>query len=80
LLDKKDPSKILYRTHDPLFEPTTAYEKQGIVNNVVFPCGAVILRHQLYVYYGGADKVVGVASIDVDLLIEGLVREAKNGN
>ena len=29
-------------------------------------------RHQLYVYYGGADKVVGVASIDVDFLIEWL--------
>jgi predicted GH43/DUF377 family glycosyl hydrolase len=80
LLDLKDPSKILYRTHDPLLEPTPAYERQGIVPNVVFPCGAVVLRHQLYVYYGGADKVVGVASIDVDLLIEGLVREAKFGN
>jgi predicted GH43/DUF377 family glycosyl hydrolase len=79
LLDLKDPSKILYRTHDPLLEPTPAYERQGIVPNVVFPCGAVVLRHQLYVYYGGADKVVGVASIDVDLLIEGLVREAKFG-
>jgi predicted GH43/DUF377 family glycosyl hydrolase len=79
LLDLKDPSKILYRTHDPLLEPTPAYEKQGVVPNVVFPCGAVILRHQLYVYYGGADKVVGVASIDVDLLVEGLVREAGFG-
>jgi predicted GH43/DUF377 family glycosyl hydrolase len=79
LLDLKDPSKILYRTHDPLLEPTPAYERQGIVPNVVFPCGAVVLRHQLYVYYGGADKVIGVASIDVDLLIEGLVREAKLG-
>jgi len=77
LLDLKDPSKILYRTHDPLLEPTPAYERQGIVNNVVFPCG--VLRHQLFVYYGGADKVVGVASIDIDLLIEGLVREAKFG-
>jgi len=79
LLDKKDPSKILYRTHDPLLEPTPAYERQGIVSNVVFPCGAVVVRHQLFVYYGGADKVVGVASIDIDLLIEGLVREAKGG-
>jgi predicted GH43/DUF377 family glycosyl hydrolase len=79
LLDLKDPSKILYRTHDPLLEPTPAYERQGIVNNVVFPCGAVVLKHELYVYYGGADKVVGVASIDVDLLVEGLVKEAKFG-
>jgi len=60
--------------------PTPAYERQGIVDNVVFPCGAVVLRHQLFVYYGGADKVVGVASIDVDFLIEGLVREAKFGS
>lgn len=79
LLDKKDPSKILYRTHDPLLEPTTRYEREGIVNNVVFPCGAVVLKHQLFVYYGGADKVVGVASIDVDFLVEGLVREARFG-
>ena len=79
LLEKNDPSKILYRTHDPLLEPIQIYERQGIVNNVVFPCGAVVLKHQLFVYYGGADKVVGVASIDVDFLIEGLVREAKEG-
>ncbi len=79
LLDLKDPSKILYRTHDPLLEPTLTYERQGIVSNVVFPCGAVVLRHQLYIYYGGADKVVGVASIDIDFLIEGLVKEAKMG-
>ena len=46
----------------------------GQIGNAV-----LLLRHQLYVYYGGADKVVGVASIDVDLLVEGLVREAKFG-
>ncbi len=80
LLDKKDPSKILYRTHDPLLEPKMPYEREGIVNNVVFPCGAVVIKHELFVYYGGADKVVGVASIDVDFLIEGLVREAKSGD
>ncbi len=79
LLDRKDPRKILYRTHDPLMEPTTSYEKQGIVPNVVFPCGAVVLKHQLYVYYGGADKVTGVATIDIDLLVEGLVKEARAG-
>jgi predicted GH43/DUF377 family glycosyl hydrolase len=80
LLDKKDPTKILYRTHDPLFEPKMPYEREGIVNNVVFPCGAVVIKEQLLVYYGGADKVVGVASIDLDFLIEGLVREAEEGN
>jgi predicted GH43/DUF377 family glycosyl hydrolase len=80
LLDKKDPSKILYRTHDPLLEPTPLYEREGIVSNVVFPCGAVVLKDKLFVYYGGADKVVGVATIDIDLLVEGLVKEAGAGN
>jgi beta-1,2-mannobiose phosphorylase / 1,2-beta-oligomannan phosphorylase len=78
LLDKKDPSKILYRTHDPLLEPKMQYEREGIVNNVVFPCGAAVIKHTLFVYYGGADKVVAVATIDIDFLIEGLVREAKS--
>lgn len=77
LLDLKDPSKVLYRTHDPLLEPKMPYERQGVISNVVFPCGAVIVKKRLFVYYGGADKVVGVASIDLDLLISGLVHEAK---
>ncbi|HVN26654.1 MAG TPA: hypothetical protein VMT99_03320 [Candidatus Paceibacterota bacterium] len=77
LLDYKDPGKILYRAHDPIFEPTPAYEREGVVPNVVFPCGSVVIKNILYVYYGGADKVVGVATIDLDLLITGLVREAR---
>lgn len=77
LLDKKDPTKILYRTQDTLLEPLMQYEKEGMVPNVVFPCGAVLIKEKLYVYYGGADKVVGVATIDVPYLVSGLVREAK---
>ena len=80
LLDKKDPSKVLYRTHDPLLEPKMMYEREGIVPNVVFPCGAAVINKKLFVYYGGADKVVAVASIDMDFLITGLVREAKFRN
>jgi predicted GH43/DUF377 family glycosyl hydrolase len=77
LLDLKNPEKILYRTHDTLLEPKMPYEREGLVPNVVFPCGAVELRGQLFVYYGGADKYVGVATIDMKALVEGLVKEAK---
>ncbi len=77
LLDAKDPSLVLYRTHDPLLEPEMSYEKEGVVPNVVFPCGAVMMKHQLYVYYGGADKFVAVATMDMDVIVAGLVREAK---
>jgi predicted GH43/DUF377 family glycosyl hydrolase len=77
LLDAKDPSLVLYRTHDPLLEPTMPYEKEGVVPNVVFPCGAVMMKRELYVYYGGADKFVAVATMDIDVIVAGLVREAK---
>ena len=78
LLDLKDPTIVLYRTHDPLLEPETPYEKEGVVPNVVFPCGATTIRKQLLVYYGGADKVVGVAMMDdIEVLVAGLLREAK---
>lgn len=76
LLDKQNPSKVLYRTQDPLLEPTMPYEREGIVNDVVFPCGAIAMDGKAFLYYGGADKVVGVASVDIDYLVEGLVREA----
>lgn len=78
LLDLKDPTLVLYRTHDPLLEPDMPYEKVGVVPNVVFPCGAVMMKNELYVYYGGADKFVGVATLDMEVIVEGLAREAKS--
>jgi len=63
LLDLKNPLKILGRTSYPILEPETIYEKEGWVPNVVFPCGVVLLDDTIFVYYGGADKVVCVATI-----------------
>lgn len=77
LLDIKHPSLVLYRTHDTLLEPEMPYEKEGIVPNVVFPCGVVLLKDVLYVYYGGADKYVGVATLDMKVIAAGLAHEAK---
>lgn len=77
LLDLNDPTKILYRTHDPILEPKMPYEKQGLVSNVVFPCGAVIIRDEFFVYYGAADRVVAVATIAFKDLTDTLLHEAK---
>jgi predicted GH43/DUF377 family glycosyl hydrolase len=52
---------VLARSADPLFEPEEPYEKEGEVRNVVFSCGAVVRSDALFLYYGGADKVLGVA-------------------
>lgn len=63
-LDLKDPSKILYRSPEPILEPQEDYEKSGYVQNVVFTCGAIEKDDQYYVYYGAADKVIGLATIE----------------
>jgi len=70
LLDLKNPIKVIGRTDNPIFEPETAYEKEGQVSNVVFPCGNVLLDGKLFVYYGGADRVVGVAIVEMDKLLK----------
>lgn len=65
LLDLKNPLKILGRSYEPLFEPRESYEKEGQVPNVVFPCGNIIKDGKVYIYYGGGDSVIGVATGDV---------------
>lgn len=70
LTDLKKPMKILARTDEPIFEPRTEYEKSGQVPNVVFPCGAAVVDGDLFMYYGGADRVVGVATIPLAKLLE----------
>lgn len=73
LIDKKNPEKILYRQEESILEPKEFYEKKGAVPNVVFPCGAVKIKDFLFVYYGGADTTIGVATCkisEIEKLIE----------
>ena len=63
LLDVHDPSLVVARTAEPVLEPAESYEKEGRVKNVVFTCGAMEDTDKYWVYYGGADTVIGVASI-----------------
>jgi predicted GH43/DUF377 family glycosyl hydrolase len=64
-----DPSKLLYRYPEPILEPETYYEMHGEVPRVVFACGACEVGDKYYVYYGGADRVVCVATIDKEELL-----------
>lgn len=70
LTDSHDPTKIIGRTDYPIFEPEADYEKKGEVPNVVFPCGAVVIGKTLFMYYGGGDQVVGVATMELEKLLE----------
>jgi len=63
LLDLDDPGKILYRSPRPVLSPESDEEKTGVVNNVVFPCGAVVSPSgQIEVYYGMGDRAIGLAT------------------
>lgn len=74
LLDLKDPAIVLARTSDPIFAPQEDYEKFGVVNGVVFPCGMVVRGKELFIYYGGGDKVTGVATIKLKNILDSLLR------
>ena len=51
-------------------EPETDFELQGCCSYVVFPTGTVLLGDELFVYYGGADKVICVATIKLKELLD----------
>ena len=61
IFDRKDPTKLLYRTDQPIFAPEKEWEKVGQVPNVVFVEGMVDRGTHYLFYYGGADRYVGVA-------------------
>jgi len=72
LIDKENPEKVLYRSQEPILEPVEEYERKGEVPRVVFPCGAVVIKGTLFVYYGGADTVVGVATCKLSKLLNSI--------
>ena len=74
LLDLKQPWKVVARLSEPILEPEEDYEKYGDVPNVVFPEGAVVIGDELVIFYGAADKVCCAASINIDDLLNELLR------
>jgi predicted GH43/DUF377 family glycosyl hydrolase len=66
ILDKDDPTKVLYRSPAPVLEPDFNYENSGFKAGVIYSCGAVIKDGELYVYYGGGDSVTCVAMANLE--------------
>lgn len=73
ILDEHDPEKILYRSSKPILEPDEIYENRGYKAGVVYSCGAVVIRNELFIYYGGADTVSCVAVANLDRFLSDLV-------
>ena len=74
LLDLKNPTIVKARLKQPLFSPTEPWEKEGAVNNVVFPTGTALFNEELYIYYGAADSRVAVASVNINALLDELLK------
>ncbi len=70
LLDKNNPEKVLYRCEEPILEPKEEYEVKGVASNVVFSCGQLVVDDELIVYYGAADRVIGVAKTSIKKLTQ----------
>jgi predicted GH43/DUF377 family glycosyl hydrolase len=62
LLDKKDPSKVIARSREPLVRPEPA-EREGYVPNVVYTCGG--MRHGAHIIlpYAVSDTFSNFATI-----------------
>ncbi len=73
LLDLDDPSIVRHRATDWLLQPEEPYELEGYYPGVCFPCGKVVIDGTLFVYYGGADKYVGLATCPLDGLLDYLL-------
>ena len=63
VFDRHDPSKLLWRSEQPVIGPELEWEKVGQVPNVVFVEGMAKVGNRYLFYYGGADKYVGVAEV-----------------
>jgi len=73
MLDLNDPTKVIARSRNFILEPEFDYELEGFYKGCVFPTGNVVKDGILYVYYGGADKYVGVATANFNELVDNLL-------
>jgi predicted GH43/DUF377 family glycosyl hydrolase len=72
LLDLKNPTQVLARSASPILEPEMDYEMSGVVPHVVFPCGVVVRKDTVYMYYGAGDTVIGVATGSIKEILKAL--------
>ncbi|MBN1125492.1 MAG: hypothetical protein JXA82_10825 [Sedimentisphaerales bacterium] len=70
LLDLEDPTKVIRRSEEWIFGPSETYEREGDVDDVVFPCGWIVRDEQVYMYYGAADSALCLATTELKTLID----------
>jgi len=70
LLDLEDPSRVIRRPEKPIFWPEQLWELRGDVPNVVFSCANPVVDGTVYLFYGGGDHVIGLATCRLAELVD----------
>jgi predicted GH43/DUF377 family glycosyl hydrolase len=71
LLDKRDPSRVLARSSEPLLRPELS-EREGYVPNVVYTCGAMAHNDHLILPYAISDTYSNFATIQISALMQSM--------
>jgi predicted GH43/DUF377 family glycosyl hydrolase len=71
LLDKKDPSRVLARSKQPLVRPELS-EREGYVPNVVYTCGAMRHHGHIILPYAVCDTFCNFATVDIAALLRAM--------
>jgi predicted GH43/DUF377 family glycosyl hydrolase len=71
LLDKRDPSKVLARSSEPLLRPEPS-EREGYVPNVVYTCGAMRHNELIILPYAVSDTFSNFATIKISALMQAM--------
>lgn len=77
LLDLNEPWKIIVKTSSYLMMPEKEYELHGNSDNTVFPC-CPMADHEtdmLYLYYGAADRAIGLATGSISEIVNACTEE-----
>lgn len=61
LFDPEQPDRVLERSRHPFLSVTREWEREGYVDDVVFAEGLVQKGGEWLLYYGGGDRVIGLA-------------------
>jgi predicted GH43/DUF377 family glycosyl hydrolase len=65
LLDRENPTKVIARTPDPVFEPELDFETNAVGLSCVFPCANIVVNDEVLLYYGCGDVYTSVATFSL---------------
>lgn len=75
LLDLENPTIVLARSLEPIFEPIEDYEMNGFFGNVVFTNGHIINGDEIIMYYGASDEVICKATFSIVEILKTLINQ-----